>query len=304
MVIKGAAIYAIARLLKSSHAEALERAVLMGQGGEFAFVLYTTAAAAGLIDGPTNAIFTATVIISMVLTPCLMIGLRYALPKPEQSMEGVETVNGLAERILVIGFGRFGQIASQTLLGQGHNLSIIDNDTDMIRVAAQFGFKVYYGDGTRLDILRASGAANVDLVLICVDDKSAANHIAAMFRDEFPLVKVMARAYDRGHAIELVKLGVDYQLRELFESAVVFGAQAIRALGASEADIETVVQGVRERDALRFKAQLFDNVSAVDAAHDLLLRNAAEQAREGGIAVDANAVEDTVNKITHPAPPA
>ncbi|MBS3847662.1 monovalent cation:proton antiporter-2 (CPA2) family protein [Devosia sp. BSSL-BM10] len=304
MVIKGAAIYAIARLLKSSHAEALERAVLMGQGGEFAFVLYTTAAAAGLIDGPTNAIFTATVIISMVLTPCLMIGLRYALPKPEQSMEGVETVNGLAERILVIGFGRFGQIASQTLLGQGHNLSIIDNDTDMIRVAAQFGFKVYYGDGTRLDILRASGAANVDLVLICVDDKSAANQIAAMFRDEFPLVKVMARAYDRGHAIELVKLGVDYQLRELFESAVVFGAQAIRALGASEADIETVVQGVRERDALRFKAQLFDNVSAVDAAHDLLLRNAAEQAREGGIEVDANAVEDTVNKITHPAPPA
>ncbi|WDQ99218.1 monovalent cation:proton antiporter-2 (CPA2) family protein [Devosia sp. J2-20] len=304
MVIKGAAIYAIARVLKSSHAEALERAVLMGQGGEFAFVLYTTAAAAGLIDGPTNAIFTATVIISMVLTPCLMIGLRYALPKPEQSMEGVETVNGLAERILVIGFGRFGQIASQTLLGQGHNLSIIDNDTDMIRVAAQFGFKVYYGDGTRLDILRASGAANVDLVLICVDDKSAANQIAAMFRDEFPLVKVMARAYDRGHAIELVKLGVDYQLRELFESAVVFGAQAIRALGASEADIETVVQGVRERDALRFKAQLFDNVSAVDAAHDLLLRNAAEQAREGGIEVDANAVEDTVNKITHPAPPA
>lgn len=304
MVIKGAAIYAIARVLKSSHAEALERAVLMGQGGEFAFVLYTTAATAGLIDGPTNAIFTATVIISMVLTPCLMIGLRYALPKPEQSMEGVETVNGLAERILVIGFGRFGQIASQTLLGQGHNLSIIDNDTDMIRVAAQFGFKVYYGDGTRLDILRASGAANVDLVLICVDDKSAANQIAAMFRDEFPLVKVMARAYDRGHAIELVKLGVDYQLRELFESAVVFGAQAIRALGASEADIETVVQGVRERDALRFKAQLFDNVSAVDAAHDLLLRNAAEQAREGGIEVDANAVEDTVNKITHPAPPA
>jgi len=304
MVIKGGAIYAIARLLKSGHAEALERAVLMGQGGEFAFVLYTTAAAAGLIDGPTNAIFTATVIISMVLTPCLLIGLRYAQPKPEQSMDGVETAHDLAERILVIGFGRFGQIASQTLLGQGHRLSIIDNDTDMIRVAAQFGFKVYYGDGRRLDILRASGAANVDLVLICVEDKAAASQIATLFRDEFPLVKVMARAYDRVHAIELIKLGVDFQLRELFESAVIFGAQAIRALGASEADIDAVVQGVRERDERRFSMQLLDDVSALDAAKALLWQNAAEQALEGGIDVDADTVEETVNKTTHPTTPA
>ena len=86
MVVKAAAIYAIARLLKSNHSEALERAVLMGQGGEFAFVLYTTAAGAGLIDGPTNAIFTATVILSMVLTPLLLIGLRYLTPKQQQSM--------------------------------------------------------------------------------------------------------------------------------------------------------------------------------------------------------------------------
>ena len=301
MVVKAAAIYAIARLLKSNHSEALERAVLMGQGGEFAFVLYTTAAGAGLIDGPTNAIFTATVILSMVLTPLLLIGLRYLTPKQQQSMDGVETANGLSERILVVGFGRFGQIATQTLLGQGHRLSIIDNDTDMIRVAAQFGFKIYYGDGTRLDILRAAGAANVDLVLICVDDKAAATQIAALFRDEFPLVKVMARAFDRVHAIELVKAGVDFQLRELFESAIVFGAQAIRTLGATEEEIETVVGGVRERDRLRFKAQLFDDVSAIDAAQKLLLKNAEEQAREGGLDIDRDSVEEAVSKSGGPA---
>ncbi|MGV8854907.1 MAG: monovalent cation:proton antiporter-2 (CPA2) family protein [Devosia sp.] len=301
MVAKALAIYVIARLLKSDHAEALERAVLMGQGGEFAFVLYTTAAAAGLIDGPTNAIFTATVIISMVLTPFFLIGMGRIMPKPQQSMEGVEAANGLAERILVIGFGRFGQIATQTLLGQGHRLSIIDNDTDMIRVAAQFGFKIYYGDGTRLDILHAAGAAQVDLVLICVDDKAAATRIAELFRDEFPMVKVMARAFDRVHAIELIKAGVEFQLRELFESAVVFGAQAIRELGASEDEITAVIEGVRDRDARRFQAQIMDDVSAIDAAKKLLLKNAAEQAREGGLDIDVNTVEDAVSKSTHPA---
>ncbi|WP_224703144.1 monovalent cation:proton antiporter-2 (CPA2) family protein [Devosia aquimaris] len=304
MAVKAAAIYAIARALKASHAEALERAVLMGQGGEFAFVLYTTAASAGIIDGPTNAVFTATVIVSMVLTPFLLIGMRRLMPKPEQSMDGIETVAELHERILVIGFGRFGQIATQTLLGQGHRLSIIDNDTDMIRAAAQFGFKVYYGDGTRLDILRAAGAANVDLVLICVNDKAAATTIAHLFRDEFPLVKVMARAFDRVHAIELIKAGVDYQLREMFESALMFGAQAIRELGATEDEVEQTIEGVRDRDAQRFKLQLMDDLSAVDAARSLLLKNAAEQAREGGVDIEEEAVEEEVAKSTQPVPPA
>ncbi len=304
MVVKAAAIYVIARVLRSSHAEALERAVLMGQGGEFAFVLYTTAVAAGIIDGPTNAIFTATVIVSMVLTPFFIIGLRFVLPKQAQSMEGVEEVDGLSERILVIGFGRFGQIASQALIGQGHRLSIIDNDTEMIRVAAQFGFKIYYGDGARLDILRAAGAGNVDLVLICIDDKAAATRIAELFRDEFPLVKVMARAFDRVHAIELTRLGVDYQLREMFESSLTFGAQAIRELGATEEEISDVIEGVRRRDQLRFEAQLLDDANALDAARTLLLKNAADQAREGGVVVSPDAAEEEASKVTRPQQPA
>lgn len=280
MLVKALAIYVIARLLRSSHIEALKRAVLMSQGGEFAFVLYTTAASSGLIDGPTNAIFTATVIVSMVLTPFALIGLRYAIPKPVQSLDGVEVAEDLSERILLIGFGRFGQIASQSLLGQGHSISIIDNDVEMIEAAATFGFKVYYGDGTRLDILRAAGAPNADLVLICTDNKEATSRIAELMRSEFPLVKVMARSFDRVHSLELRKIGVDYELREVFESAVAFGAQAIRELGASEDEIIEVVAGVRSRDKLRFEAQL---LGAADAQLGLLLSNAVEQAREGGV---------------------
>ncbi|HTN60768.1 MAG TPA: cation:proton antiporter, partial [Devosia sp.] len=302
MVVKAAAIYGVARALKAKHGEALERAVLMSQGGEFAFVLYTTAATAGLIDAPTNAIFTATVIVSMVLTPFAVIGLRYVMPKVSPSMEGVEAVGSLEARVLLIGFGRFGQIASQPLLAMRHKVSIIDNDTDMIRAAAQLGFKIYYGDGTRLDILRAAGAGTADVVMICVDKPEAALRIAQLLHDEFPLVKVMARAFDRGQAIKLVNAGAEYQIREVFESSLAFGQAAIRMLGASDEEAGEVIDGVRQRDRQRFDLQLAGGV--IMAGRHLLLSNAEDQARESGVAVDPEAVEETVAKTTRPAEPA
>jgi glutathione-regulated potassium-efflux system protein KefB len=302
MLAKAVAIYVIARLLKSDHGEALERAVLMSQGGEFAFVLYTTAAAAGLIDAPTNAIFTATVIVSMVLTPFAIVGLRYAMPKPTQSFEGVEKADGLTGTILMIGFGRFGQIASQPLLAMHHSVSIIDNDTDMIRAAAQIGFKVYYGDGTRLDILRAAGAGTADIILICVDNKQSTTQIAELVRDEFPLARVMARAFDRGHAIQLINAGVEYQIREMFESALVFGGEVIKHLGASEEEADEVIEGVRDRDRQRFELQMVGGEQM--AGRHLLLSNAVEQARETGVAVRPETVEEEVAKTTRPSQPA
>lgn len=286
MLVKAVAIYIIARLLKSDHGEALERAVLMGQGGEFAFVLYTAAVSAGIIDAPTNAIFTATVIVSMVLTPFALIPMRRLMPKKVQSLDGVDVADGLEERILLIGFGRFGQISSQALLGHGHAISIIDNDVEMIQAAEQFGFKVHYGDGTRLDILHAAGVANADLVLVCVNDKTAATRIAELMRDEFPHAKVMVRSFDRGHALELREIGVEYELRETFESAIAFGAQAIRILGADEIEIEEAVEGIRARDRMRFEAQL---LGGAQTGRGLLISNAVDQAREGGVDVDAGA---------------
>ena len=297
MAVKAVAIYVIARLLRSDHGEALERAVLMGQGGEFAFVLYTTAVSAGIIDGPTNAIFTATVIISMVLTPFAMIGLRYFMPKQVKSMDGVEAADGLTSRVLIIGFGRFGQIASQPLLAMHHSVSIIDNDTDMIRAAAQIGFKVHYGDGTRLDILHAAGASTADLILVCTERKEQTTRIVELLRDEFPLARVLARAYDRSHGIELIQAGAEYQLRETFESAVVFGGEAITMLGASEEEAAEVVEDVRDRDRQRFELQLggedWRNLTR------LLISNAQDQARESGVSVPEESAEDAV---AHSAP--
>jgi glutathione-regulated potassium-efflux system protein KefB len=297
MVVKGGAIFIIARLLKSSGADALERALLMAQGGEFAFVLFTTAAAAGLISAEQQDIFSATVIISMVLTPLTLLALR-ALPAPQQSMEGVEEPDGLSGDVLVIGFGRFGQIVSQGLIAKGHKISTIDTDTDMIRAAAQFGMKVYYGDGTRLDILRAAGIERADMVVIAVDKKDQATQIAELIRDEFPLVKVMARAFDRGHAIELVKAGVEYQIREMFESALTLSSQALRVLGSTEEEIADVIEGVRDRDRRRFSAQI---VGGIAAGRDLLLSNAEEQARESG-AVERASEPIMLDKAPEPEP--
>ncbi len=302
MLVKAVAIYLIARLLKSDHGEALERAVLMGQGGEFAFVLYTTAAGAGIIDAPTNAIFTATVIISMVLTPFLIIGLRYVMPNQQESFDGIDKAEDLHAKILIIGFGRFGQIASQPLLAMKHTVSIIDNDTDMIRAAAQIGFKVYYGDGTRLDILRAAGAGTADVILICTEKKEQTTRIAELLRDEFPLAKVMARAYDRAHAIELVRIGVEHQTRETFESAVLFGGAVIRILGSGEEEIEEVLDGVRDRDRQRFDLQMAGQDWLLGSR--LLLSNAQDQARESGVVLPEDVVEEAISKSVKPAEPA
>jgi len=279
MLLKGAVIYGLARLLGGSNQTALERAVLMAQGGEFAFVLYTTATAGGLLSGELNAIFTATVIISMVLTPFSTILLKF-LPKPAQSLEGVEKPEGLTGNVLMVGFGRFGQIASQPLIAKGqHSISIIDNDVEMIRVAQTFGFKIYYGDGTRLDILRAAGAGTADLILVCVDKKEAATRIVELVKSEFPLAKVFARSFDRGHSLELVKAGVDYQLRELFESSLEFGAETLRELGVDTMEVDEIIEKVRENDRQRFSQQM---VGGIMAGRDLLIANAEDQARESG----------------------
>src|SRR5690606_27672194 len=116
-----------------------------------------------------NANLTAIIVLSMVLTPLVVLVARRFMPRLAPSMEGVEEANGLEGSVLVIGFGRFGQVASQALLARGVDVTIIDNDIDMITSAAEFGFKVYYGDGGRLDVLHASGAGKARVVAVCVD---------------------------------------------------------------------------------------------------------------------------------------
>jgi glutathione-regulated potassium-efflux system protein KefB len=260
--VKSAGIYAVARILRSSHSEAIHRALLMAQGGEFAFVLYTAAGGVGLFDADLLARLNAAVIISMALTPLLAMLADRLSRDQDVSFEGVEFANGLSGTALLIGFGRFGQVVSQPLLARGIDVSIIDNDTEMIRAAARFGFKIYYGDGTRLDVLRAAGAETAKIIAVCVDKRETADRIVEIARAEFPLSRLLVRSYDRGHTLDLIGAGVDYQIRETFESAIAFGAAALRELGVGDLDITELIIGVRERDAERLKLQQAEGIYA------------------------------------------
>ncbi|WP_065169956.1 monovalent cation:proton antiporter-2 (CPA2) family protein [Paracoccus sp. MKU1] len=270
MLLKMLVIYAVGRVLRASRAEALERAVLMAQGGEFAFVLYSSAMQFGIISGQDNAVLTAIVIVSMVLTPLMIILHDRLAPKPAPSLDGVEAAEGLEARVLMIGFGRMGQIVSQPLIARGHSISIIESDPQTIRDADEFGFKVWYGDGARLDILHAAGAGNASLIVAVPGDRQAVTRIVELAKHEFPLVPVIARAFDREHARELIEAGADYQLRETLESAFAMGREALLQLGDDPDAVEEVMAEIRGRDMERFQMEC---VGGIFAGRDLLLGN-------------------------------
>jgi glutathione-regulated potassium-efflux system protein KefB len=271
MLTKAVGIYAVARVMKTPHGEALDRAVLMAQGGEFAFVLFAAANAAGVIDAQVNANMTAIVVLSMVLTPLFVLALKRCPPALRPSLDGVDVAAGLSGSVLVVGFGRFGQVASQSLLARGVDVTIIDTDVEMIRSAADFGFKIYYGDGTRLDVLHACGSDRARAIAVCIDDRAAADRIVDLVRHEFAQARVLVRSYDREHALLLTAKGVDVQVRETFESALRFGELALQALDVPADEAAAIASEVRQRDTERFEAEL---VGGFGAGSDLMLKNA------------------------------
>ena len=256
MAVKALGIFIVAKIFGSDWREAITRVALFSQGGEFAFVLYAAAAAAGIFDPRITAIASGTVIISMALTPLLALALDRFLPAPKTDLDGIEVADGLRAQALIVGFGRFGQVASQALLARGISVSIIDFDVDMIRAASQFGFKLYYGDGTRRDILHAAGAERAEVIVVCVERRQTADAIVQLAQAEFPHAKLFVRAYDRGHALDLVHAGVDYQIRETLESAMVFGTALLKCLGVPADEAEEIEADVRRRDEERFDLQL------------------------------------------------
>ncbi len=257
MATKGLCIYVVARVLRSGHGEAVDRASLMAQGGEFAFVLYAAAASSGVIATQANARLTAMVVLSMALTPLVTLLVRRFVPacKP-QVLANLDRAIGLSGSVLMIGFGRFGQVVSQPLLARDVDVTIIDTDVEMIQAATDFGFKIYYGDGTRLDVLQAAGADEARIIAICVDRCEVANEIVDVCKVQFPQATLIVRAYDREHAWHLAGEGVTRHVRETFESALRFGTLTLRELGLTPSEAREIAKDVRRRDADRFAYEL------------------------------------------------
>ncbi|WP_423454072.1 monovalent cation:proton antiporter-2 (CPA2) family protein [Ottowia sp. VDI28] len=294
MLTKSVCIYLVARLAKSNHADALDRAILMAQGGEFAFVLFAEALKLKVISPEISANMTAIIVLSMAITPLLVVMHKRFAHAEAIQMDGVEEPHDLQGNVLIIGFGRVGQIASQGPLAKGATISIIDNDPDVIRNAALYGFKVYFGDGARADVLHAAGAEHVGVILVCVNDKAAATRIVENARHECPQAKLVVRAFDREHALELVQADADYVVRETFESALQMGRQAVLALGATDEEAKELESQVRSRDTERFaletaggtfagRALLLGNIERIDPPRHDTKPEASSQPAESGI---------------------
>ena len=253
-VIKTGVVYGLMRLLRDGHDVAIRTALLLPQGGEFGFVLFSTAVAAGVMEQQQATLLVALVTLTMAVTP-LLAALAPRLVRASTAPQREERFDGVRGSVLIVGFGRFGQVVSQLLLAEGVDVTTIDNDVEMIEAAERFGFKVYYGDGTRLDVLRAAGAERARLICVCVERKEAASHIVDLCRTAFPLARLYVRAYDRVHALELVEHGAHFQLRETFESAITFGRAALVELGLTPGRVAEVEEDIRQRDRDRFALQ-------------------------------------------------
>ena len=262
IVTKIAIIYLLCRIFRTNHNDAVKVAFLLPQGGEFAFVLFSTASAAAVITDALASELIAAITISMALTPlCVTIGNRLLTnTKQEDGME--ENFEGAGSDVLMIGFSRYGQIASQILLAGGSDVTVIDNSANKIRAAGRFGFRIYFGDGQRKDVLEMAGIRKAKLVAICTEKKEITDRIVDLIQTEFPDVKLYVRSFDREHTLQLRAKGVDYELRETFESGLLFGRKTLEALGMPEEEAQTIADDVRQRDEDRLHVQASEGILA------------------------------------------
>jgi CPA2 family monovalent cation:H+ antiporter-2 len=263
MVVKAAALYAICRFAGSPHRDALRIGLLLPQGGEFGFVLFTTAASAGVLSSGQSSLLISIVTLSMALTPLsALIGQRLLARETSEREELEEDFEGAGSDVLMIGFSRFGQIAAQILLASGRDVTIIDDSADRVRQAATFGFRIYFGDGTRLDVLRAAGIEKAKIVAVCTHKKEITNKIVELIQSECPDMRIYARSYDRVHSIELRSRDVEYEVRETLESGLLFGRRTLEGLGVSEDEAYEIGEDIRRRDEERLKLQAQEGIQA------------------------------------------
>ncbi len=261
MVTKSLVIYGLSRIFGKEHDVAIRTAALLPQSGEFGFVLFTAASSSQIFDDSTASLLIAIVTLTMALTP-LSTALGERLIPEEKQEEMDEDFEGAGSDVLMIGFSRFGQIASQILLSGGRDVTIIDHSAERVSSAAKFGFRIYFGDGTRKDVLEAAGIKDAKIVAVCTHIKEITDKVVDIVQSEYPHAKLYVRSYDRGHTLQLRARGVEFELRETFESGLAFGRKTLEALGMDEENVYEIAQDVRRRDEERLLIQEVEGIYA------------------------------------------
>lgn len=256
IMVKTAVIVLIGLAFRMTWRAALALGLLLSQGGEFGFVLFAQAQNALLIAPEAASLFGAIVTLSMATTPFLMAATRGLREEPARKAEEREGPNAAGANAIIIGYGRFGQTVAQMLMASGIPVTLIDKDIEMIDVAGEFGAKVYFGDGTRVDLLRQAGAADAELIMFCMDGDQLTAEMIHEIHQAFPRAALFVRAYDRRAVIRLRGAPVSGAVREVLESAVVMAKQALEELGVSTENINRAEDMYRARDRERLKLQI------------------------------------------------
>jgi glutathione-regulated potassium-efflux system ancillary protein KefC/glutathione-regulated potassium-efflux system protein KefB len=255
IAVKALVMYGVALAFRTPRRTAATTAMALAQGGEFAFVLLTFALSARILDADLAKLLNAVVALSMAATPIVTavydrLVLSRAAPKPEPEHLPFDEQDPDA---IVAGFGRFGQIATRLLIANGFNVTLLDSSIDQIDTIRRFGWRVHYGDASRLDLLRTAGAEKAKLLIVAIDDADKAKEIVEASKEAFPNLVVLARAFDRRHAYELLQAGADEVERETYESALNFGRRALVRLGLGERRALKAAVIFREHDDALFK---------------------------------------------------
>ena len=234
LTIKITMLWMAARILGINLKQRWLFAILLSQGGEFAFVVFGASRVAGVLSKEWDALLTIAVALSMATTPLLLIAHDWWMARLECAKGSKDEADVIDEKdapVIIAGFGRFGQIVGRLLLANGARAVVLDHDPDQIELLRKFGTKVFYGDATRLDLLHAAGAKNATLLVNAIDDMEDSLKLTDIVREHFPNLKIVARARNVTHYVELRQRGVEIVERETFESALMAGRHSLEALG-------------------------------------------------------------------------
>ena len=282
IVTKAVIIGGLGLVMRMRWRQALALGLLLSQGGEFGFVLFAQAQSAFLIAPEAASLFGAVVTLSMATTPFLMMVTSRIRAEPGRKADGLDRPSKDGASAIVVGYGRFGQTVAQMLIGQKISVSLIDRDVEMIEVAGTFGMKVYYGDGTRIDLLRQAGAAEAQLLLFCLDGDVLDAEMLEGVNKAFPDAAIFARAYDRRSLMKMAGAPIAGTVREVIESAICMARLAMTKIGVDEESIDNTEADYRDRDARRLTRQT--ETGDMHAEDDAMLthRTAAQTQGECG----------------------
>ena len=252
MLIKFLVLLVLGRIFKLQFADNLMFSFALAQGGEFAFLLVSFALQNHALDvGIANRLI-IVVVLSMMLTPvAILLFEKYIQPRLIKTYGKREDdrIDSAENPVIVAGFGRFGQVVSRLLKASGFESTLLDHDAGQIELTERFGNKVFYGDAANGELLRAAGAEHARLLVIAIDDRAKAVNMIQIARNQFPELKILARAYDRTHAYELIYAGADFITRETFGSALAMGEEALKMLGQSDNRAKRLVESFDQHDS-------------------------------------------------------